>query len=91
MTTSNVYEKELARLTARREKVRAAIEQIYDENATQVAFEGRSLSRPSLVNLERREARLTRQINKIIARRNGGSYFDQRIVIEDALPFTEDC
>ena len=71
---------ELTRLNAALLEVQAAKRAIINENATQVQFDGRIITRPALSVLESEEGRLTVLINDLRAKGLGGDYFWGRSV-----------
>ena len=71
---------ELERLKEALGEVQEALKAIISENATHVEFDGRTITRPALGELEEQETRLKILINDRIAKGIGGDYlFGRRV------------
>ena len=90
MTTLNDhYDDEIARLTLRRTQVRARIDKQLFEDMAIGQFEGTTITRLSMDNLERQERVLTDQINRFIAKKHGQSWrFGRMVELIPANPHT---
>ena len=82
MTTRNDFlDDEIARLTARRTLVRAAIDKQLAENMSIGQFEGITITRITIDNLERQERALNHAIDRAIAEKHGESWDWGRAVV----------